>query len=93
MQISVAYSTPANQIWLRIEVAEETTVEQAIVQSGLLRQFPEIDLTEQKVGVFGKLATLDGALKPGDRIEIYRKISADPATTPRRRMSDEEDDD
>jgi len=93
MQISVAYSTPAGQIWLRIEVPEETTVEQAIIKSGILRQFPEIDLTEQKVGIFGKLATLEGNLQPGDRIEIYRKITADPATTPRRRTNDDEDDD
>lgn len=93
MQISVAYSTPAGQIWLRIEVHENTTVEQAILQSGILRQFPEIDLTAQKIGIFGKLATLEGGLQPGDRIEIYRPITADPATTPRRRTNDEDDDD
>jgi putative ubiquitin-RnfH superfamily antitoxin RatB of RatAB toxin-antitoxin module len=93
MQISVAYSTPANQIWLRIEVPEESTVEQAIIKSGILRQFPDIDLTAQKVGIFGKLAQLDAMLRPGDRIEIYRPITADPATTPRRRTNDEDDDD
>jgi putative ubiquitin-RnfH superfamily antitoxin RatB of RatAB toxin-antitoxin module len=93
MQISVAYSEPAQQVWLRIEVPEDSTVEQAIIKSGLLRQFPHLDLTEQAVGIFGKLAKLDGALCAGDRIEIYRKITADPATTPRRRMSDEDDDD
>ena len=38
----------------------------------------------QKVGVFGKLVKLDAALKPGDRIEIYRGIIADPETVPRR---------
>ena len=93
MQISVAYSEPAQQIWLRIEVPEDSTVEQAIVKSGILRQFPDIDLTEQKVGIFGKLASLDAALRPGDRIEIYRLITADPKTTPRRRMAEEDDDD
>jgi putative ubiquitin-RnfH superfamily antitoxin RatB of RatAB toxin-antitoxin module len=93
MQISVAYSTPANQIWLRIEVPEDSTVEQAIIKSGILRQFPDIDLTEQKIGIFGKLAQLDGTLRPGDRIEIYRPITADPATTPRRRTNDDDDDD
>lgn len=93
MQIAVAYSDPANQIWLRIEVPEDVTVEQAIIKSGILRQFPDIDLTEQKVGVFGKLVELDGTLKPGDRIEIYRPIIADPKTVPRRRTEDEDDDD
>jgi len=92
MLIAVAYSEPAQQVWLRIEVPEDTTVEQAIIKSGLLRQFPEIDLTERAVGVFGKLSKLDAPLKPGDRVEIYRAIIADPATVPRRVMADDDDD-
>lgn len=92
MQISVAYSEPAQQLWLRIEVPDDSTVEQAILQSGLLRQFPNLDLTEQKVGVFGKLAKLDAPVQPGDRIEIYRTITADPKTTPRRRMAEDDED-
>jgi putative ubiquitin-RnfH superfamily antitoxin RatB of RatAB toxin-antitoxin module len=93
MQVAVAYSDPAQQIWLRIEVPEDSTVEQAIIKSGILRQFPHIDLESQAVGVYGKLAKLDAPLKPGDRIEIYRGITADPATVPRRRMADDDDDD
>lgn len=93
MQIAVAYSEPANQLWLRIEVPDETTVQQAIDESGILRKFPAIDLAEYKVGVFGKVAELDALLKPGDRVEIYRAITADPATVPRRVIAGEDDDD
>ena len=93
MQVAVAYADLAQQVWLRIEVPEDATLEQAIIQSSILRQFPEIDLTERQVGIFGKLAKLDAALKPGDRIEIYRAITADPATVPRRVMDDDDDDD
>jgi uncharacterized protein len=93
MQVAVAYADPVQQVWLRIEVPEDATLEQAIIQSGLLRQFPEIDLTERQVGIFGKLAKLDAPLKPGDRVEIYRPIIADPATVPRRQMADDDDDD
>jgi len=93
MQVAVAYSEPTQQVWLRIEVPEDTTLEQAIIKSGLLRQFPEIDLTTQPVGIFGKLAKLDAPLKPGDRVEIYRAIIADPATVPRRQMAEDDDDD
>jgi len=93
MQIAVAYADIAQQVWLRIEVPEDATLEQAIIQSGILRQFPEIDLTERLVGIFGKLAKLDATLKPGDRVEIYRPITADPATVPRRVMDDDDDDD
>ena len=92
MQVAVAYAEPTQQVWLRIEVPEDTTLEQAIIKSGLLRQFPEIDLTERAVGIFGKLAKLDAPLSPGDRVEIYRPIIADPATVPRRQMEDDDDD-
>jgi putative ubiquitin-RnfH superfamily antitoxin RatB of RatAB toxin-antitoxin module len=91
MQISVAYSEPAQQAWLRIDVPEDISVEAAIIKSGLLRQFPHIDLTRQAVGVFGKLVELEDTMKPGDRIEIYRLITADPKTVPRRQMEDDDD--
>ena len=62
MQIGVAYSEPGQQIWLNIEVPDESTVTEAIQRSGILKQFPHIDLDTQKVGVFGRLVKLDAAL-------------------------------
>ncbi len=93
MQIAVAYSEPVNQLWLRIEVPEEATVQSAIEQSGILKKFPSLDLSNCAIGIFGKMAELDAALKPGDRVEIYRAITADPATVPRRVIAGEGDDD
>ncbi|MDD2884084.1 MAG: RnfH family protein [Dechloromonas sp.] len=90
MQIGVAYSEPGQQIWLNIEVPEPATVQQAIERSGILQQFPHLDLAAQKVGVFGRLVKLDAPLKPGDRVEIYRAIICDPATVPRKE-TDEDD--
>ncbi|MBI5331459.1 MAG: RnfH family protein [Betaproteobacteria bacterium] len=92
MQIAVAYADPVQQVWLRIDAPDDATVEQAIIKSGILRQFPDIDLTVQAVGIFGKLTKLDAPLTPGDRIEIYRPIIADPATVPRRQFADDDDD-
>ena len=84
MQIGVAYSEPGQQMWLNIEVPDDSSVNDAIQRSGILKQFPYIDLKAQKVGVFGRLVKLDATLKPGDRIEIYRAITCDPQTVPRR---------
>lgn len=84
MQIGVAYSEAGQQVWLTIEVPDEAKVKEAIEKSGILNQFPQIDLAAQKVGVFGKLVKLDAGLRPGDRIEIYRPITCDPQTVPRR---------
>ncbi len=91
MQIGVAYSEPAGQLWLRIEVAEDATVQSAIEQSGILAKFPHLVLGECTVGIFGRAAELDDGLKPGDRIEIYRPITADPATVPRRKTPGDDD--
>ena len=92
MQVGIAYSEPAQQLWLRIEVADDSSVQCAIEQSGILAKFPEIDLATHQVGIFGKITQLDTLLKPGDRVEIYRGITADPATVPRRQMAEDDDD-
>jgi hypothetical protein len=90
MQVGVVYSEPNQQMWLNIEVPDGSTALEAIERSGILRQFPHIDFSSQKVGVFGRLVKLDAPLKPGDRVEIYRAIIADPATVPRKDMGEEE---
>lgn len=84
MQIGVAYAELAQQVWLTLEVPDETTVREAIERSGVLKMFPHIDLDTQKVGVFGKVVKPEAALRPGDRVEIYRPIVCDPLTVPRR---------
>ncbi|MCX7946666.1 MAG: RnfH family protein [Hydrogenophilus sp.] len=85
MQISVAYSEPNDQAWITLEVPEGITVQEAIQRSGILERFPHINLATCKVGIFGKLTRLDAHPQPGDRIEIYRPLIADPKTVPRRR--------
>ncbi len=84
MNIGVAYADKFKQVWLKLDVPEGATVKEAIEKSGLLTQFPEIDLNKQKVGIFGKLTKLDAKLEEETRIEIYRPITADPETVERR---------
>lgn len=84
MRISVAYAEPSKQRWLALDVPEQTCAEEAIRLSGLLQQFPEIDLEKNKIGVFGLVVKPQQPLKAGDRVEIYRPITADPETVERR---------
>lgn len=88
MRISITYAEPSKQCWLELDVPEETNAEQAIHLSGLLQQFPEINLEENKVGIFGKVVKAEQPLKEGDRVEIYRPITADPETVERRDQDD-----
>ncbi len=78
LHVEVAYALPDHQTLLSIRVPQGATVRDAILQSGILSNHPEIDLSSNKVGVFGKLAKLDAALREGDRVEIYRPLTADP---------------
>ncbi len=87
MNIGVCYAEADRQLWMRIDVPEGSNVEEAIARSGILQQFPEIDLSQQKVGIFGKVTKLDNILQDGDRVEIYRQITADPKQVKRRRTA------
>jgi putative ubiquitin-RnfH superfamily antitoxin RatB of RatAB toxin-antitoxin module len=78
MKVSVTYALPDRQTWLEVDVPEQATVRDAIQASGIIRAFPAIDLSVQKVGVFGKTVSLEARLEPGQRVEIYRPITADP---------------
>ncbi|MFN3077113.1 MAG: RnfH family protein [Alphaproteobacteria bacterium] len=84
MKVGVVYATAARQAWLNIDVPEGSTVRQAVERSGVLQQFPDLELEKHKVGVFGKLVTLDAKVEEGARIEIYRPITADPKKVPRK---------
>ncbi|OGT88142.1 MAG: protein RnfH [Gammaproteobacteria bacterium RIFOXYA12_FULL_61_12] len=84
MNVGVAYAARTKQVWLKLEVPDGSTLRDAIVLSGLLRQFPDIDLEKQKAGVFGKITKLDAKLEEGARVEIYREITADPELVERR---------
>ena len=92
MQVSVAYTDAQRQIWLKIEVEEGADVRQAIDRSGILAKHPQIDLETQRVGIFGKPAKLDSSLRAGDRVEIYRAITCDPQSVPRRPGFEEDKD-
>ena len=91
MQVGIAYSENVQQIWLTIDVPDDATVNDAIARSGILDMFPHIDLTTQKVGIFGKIVKPDSSLRAGDRVEIYRPITCDPQTVARRDGVGEDD--
>ncbi|WAK01304.1 RnfH family protein [Methylobacter sp. YRD-M1] len=88
MNVGVCYAQADRQLWMRLEVPDNSTVEKTIHLSGVLARYPDIDLTRQKVGIFGKIAKLDALVKEGDRVEIYRQITADPAQVKRRKIGE-----
>ncbi len=88
LMVEVAYALPNKQIIIPVKVNEGVTAEAAIMASGVLKQFPEIDLSVNKIGVFGKLTKLDTPLRHLDRVEIYRPLIADPKEVRRQRAAE-----
>jgi hypothetical protein len=85
--IEIAYATPQKQLILECEVESDTTARDAVRRSGIDRHFPQIDLDNCDLGVFGKAVTDDYELTDGDRIEIYRPLIADPKEIRRQRAA------
>ena len=86
-RVEVVYVTPTRQEIIEVSVRPGATVEQVIRASDLLARFPEIDLTRQRVGIFGVIARLQDAVHDGDRVEIYRPLVADPKEARRKRAA------
>lgn len=78
IRAEVVYATPTCQREKSVVLPYGATVEAAIRASGLLEEFPEIDLGVNRAGIFGEVVALDLAIEDGTRIEIYRPLIADP---------------
>ena len=85
ISIEVAYALPGKQTLLAVEVETAITVENAIKSCGILDMHPEINLDNNKVGIWSKTCKLSQEVRAGDRIEIYRPLIADPKEARKRR--------
>lgn len=85
IQIEVVYGLAHKQKLLSLPVTFGVTVEEAILESGIINLFPEIDLSENKVGIWNRAVKLSTVLEDLDRIEIYRPLIADPKEVRKRR--------
>lgn len=80
MEVEVAYARPDRQRIITLQVPEGTTLLEAAKLSGIVELFPEINLDEVDMGIFGKVVKkpAEQALREGDRVELYRPLKIDP---------------
>ena len=85
LKVEVAYALPERQRIVALEVMAGCTAYEAVLQSGIVNDFPEIDPDHADMGVFSR--NLDGKglplpkdyqLREGDRVEVYRPLLLDP---------------
>jgi putative ubiquitin-RnfH superfamily antitoxin RatB of RatAB toxin-antitoxin module len=87
-EVEVAYAKADEQAILKVLAEQGTTVRQAVERSHITDRFPEIDIENAKFGIFGKAAKADAELNPGDRVEIYRPLIADPKQARKKRAAE-----
>lgn len=86
--VEVAFAMPDKQKIVMLEVKSGTTARDAVLQSGMERLFPGLDLAGSKLGIFGKAVKDAQVLRAGDRVEIYRELIADPKEVRKRRAAE-----
>jgi hypothetical protein len=89
IEVEVLYAAVDRQLLLSVAVPSGTTVRSALLVSGIGLAFAELDLAECPVGIFGKVVADPDtrSVQPGDRIEIYRPLQADPKEVRRLRAA------
>ncbi len=88
INVEVVYALPQEQTLLQLQVPQGSTLGDAIRASGILEKYPDIDLTRNKLGIFGKLSKEDAVLRDRDRVEINRPLIADPKEVRRKRAEE-----
>lgn len=90
--IEVACALPERQLVVPLQVSHGTTALQAVALAGIAEAFPEIRIEAERIGVYGRLLGIRGLppaaayqVCPGDRVEVYRPLLADPKAARRRR--------
>jgi len=91
MNIEVVYALPSEQLIFTVTLDAGASAEDAIMASGILRKYPDIDLKKNKLGVYSRLIKLDTELVDGERVEIYRPLIADPKEMRKRRAEKAKD--
>lgn len=82
--VQVAHALPDRQRIVTVALLDGMTAREAVVESGLLEEFPQLAARPLALGIFGQVVDGSRLLEPGDRVEIYRPLKADPRETRRR---------
>ena len=88
IEIEVVYALAHDQIVRQLNVPAGTTARQAVELSGIGGIFSGIDLSQNKLGIFGKWVKPETILRDRDRVEVYRPLSVDPKEARRRRAEE-----
>jgi putative ubiquitin-RnfH superfamily antitoxin RatB of RatAB toxin-antitoxin module len=88
IQFEVAYALPERQVITRVNAIAGITAAEAIELSGIRQLFPGIE-AQPVIGIFSRKVSPDYQMQPGDRLEIYRPLLADPKEVRRQKAEEQ----
>lgn len=90
IRVEVTYALPHKQKLLSVEVPAGTTMYEAAEESGITQHFPDLELSTASMGVFGKVEAnpRKRVMEDGERVEIYRPLTADPKANRKQRAQE-----
>lgn len=79
LSVEVAFAMPQEQRIVALQIPAGTSAMEAARLSGIQEYFPDLALDDgTKLGIFAQLVPHTQVLNNGDRVEIYRPLTADP---------------
>ncbi|MCV6590240.1 MAG: RnfH family protein [Marinobacterium sp.] len=89
IEVEIAFALPNEQKIVSLQIEEDCSAYDAVIKSGIIEQFPQIDPDSTPMGIFGKAIRnpKETVLKAGQRVEIYRPLIADPKEARARRAA------
>jgi putative ubiquitin-RnfH superfamily antitoxin RatB of RatAB toxin-antitoxin module len=85
VRVEVIYCEPQRAILKTYDLDAGSSVADALSLAAQDVDFAEVDVKNAAFGIFGRLAPPEQVLQEGDRLEIYRPLTADPKTARRAR--------
>jgi putative ubiquitin-RnfH superfamily antitoxin RatB of RatAB toxin-antitoxin module len=84
--VEVIYALPGRAVIKAYRVNSPASVADVLALAAADPDFSGIEVIGSAVGVFGTAVSRDRILRPGDRVELYRGLAADPKEARRERV-------
>lgn len=79
MNIEIVFcASESNCVIESVTLPAGTLVKDVLSYGSLTQQFPDIDFSSLKVGIYSEQVTGERVLKEGDRVEFYRPLVISP---------------
>lgn len=78
ISVEIVFALEESQYLLAVSAPIGSTVAEVISRSGFVERYPQHNLADLAVGVWGRAVDKNHVVVDGDRVEMYRPLEMDP---------------